>query len=63
MTTLQQQIEHFKEYWNIPEEELAKLRQLIIKDYLETKSKQLEKQLVNYCSQITFDNYYGEVLW
>lgn len=63
MTTLEQQIAHLRDFWNVPEEELAKFRQLIIKDYLETKSKQLEKKLVDYCSQITFDNYHGEVLW
>lgn len=63
MTTLQQQMSHFKDYWGIPEEELIKLRQLIIKDYLETKSTEIEKRLADYCNQITFDNYYGEVLW
>jgi len=61
--TTKQQIEKFRQYWGISEVEMSKLQQLIIDDFLEIKKAKLEKQLEEYCSQITFTNYHGEVLW
>lgn len=35
MTTLEQQIAHFKDYWNVPQEDTDKLIELVLANYLE----------------------------
>lgn len=35
MTTLEQQIAHFKDYWKVPQEDTDKLIELVLANYLE----------------------------
>lgn len=61
MTTLEQQIAHFRDYWKVPQEDIDKLIKLVIANYLESLNKVakisednlidiLEKDYEKYCN-------------
>ena len=38
MTTLQQQVEHFRDYWKVPQEDIDLLVKLAVKDYFDRQT-------------------------
>ena len=38
MTTLEQQIAHFKDYWKVPQEDIDLLVKLAVQDYLDRQT-------------------------
>jgi hypothetical protein len=56
MTTLEQQIEHFKDYWKVPQEDIDLLVKLVLEDYLTKQTEFWNKAVI----QMKANNSYSE---
>ena len=43
MTTLQQQVEHFRDYWKVPQEDIYLLVKLAVQDYFDRQTVKITK--------------------
>ena len=60
MTTLEQQIAHFRNYWNVPQEDIDKLIELAIKDNNVKQAAKKEKFLYEAISRMKATNVHSE---
>jgi hypothetical protein len=60
MTTLEQQIAHLKNYWNVPQEDIDKLMELVIKDYCNKELIRKKNLLYELVNKMKTDNIHNE---
>lgn len=73
MTTLQQQVEHFKDYWKVPQADIDLLVKLAVQDYFdrqETKRTEFWNKAViqmkeagSYNEETNWGKPVGEEVW
>jgi hypothetical protein len=73
MTTLQQQVEHFRDYWKVPQEDIDLLVKLAVQDYFDRQTvKRTEfwnkaitqmKEAGSYNEETNWGKPVGEEVW
>ena len=67
MTTLQQQVEHFRDYWKVPQEDIDSLIELAIVDYRAKQTIKQNERLNKFVSEMkakgNYSAEYKELDW
>jgi hypothetical protein len=60
MTTLEQQIAHLQDYWNVPQEDIDLLVKLAVKDYFDKQAVKRTEFLNKAVMQMKANNIYND---